>query len=1643
MNKAKSKIITPLASSKKNVRIDSTSDPCEGVSSNILTFFETDLSTKDLFELAENYFVIAVKRNVGFKIMHSVIHCHSQSSSLLKNIILFCAALRSGVNKIVSYKDKLKAIGSYNELNLQKSFFGVISSIAHQLTLTDDTNLIMFLLSCLKWKFSQSDLPFLVKSNIFNALKNGNGIQDYTKNPIKYAWGHKFTYRNTAQNEEISEMLIDTFEFIATSVLSSLVSNRSKHSEESKESHLDLDSPSKDSTAKDKSDAAMSVINVIVWQLNRYCEYVNNFNPVDYKLFVKMRNEHRVKGTKFAPEESEYLEDELNLEQTEALRQEELKIEEEKEKKRQEDGQVENALKRDRIQEIVKDRTEKELKKLTKMYDQVYVSKLLRLLETFTTVAQTNLNVRHHLEKALRGETLALLLRLLVTSQARHGIIVVKILTNVVNLGIVQDIIQNSEDLFSTDGEFRKVMGIESHVTFEGAKFLEFCFKFCLSALNPSDSSNKLSNSGHYYVLNAVKHIFHNILSSDESHGWKSITEGELDKFMKNIDSYSVHEFDVMSCLLEGGDYRGLGVGCHGIAQDSKMFTILGFVENWYGLSAPGKQLDDNNFDIKKISYEYRSNDYYILGSTFDKKNPKKSDLIIVVPDQVTLITNLHNKSSDYLLSEERLKCFFEAFKIDQIPDKNNAISLSKRCVGMKILVNQIETNGDKLAQHLDPNFKNKLIELLLVECTSLSEGEQTLPCDWYEQKLYAIKKLAVERQIPLANKSDISIHFLGKRLCLTKSLKISPNEIYNESMSLFSAMNYGRIEQRMKYHIINEEDLRSNLNPLDKVAVINSSSLETPESIISAFKHVDIIISSDIDLKIMHDQLVVLDKNTAFFKTLILVSKENISNLKKLIISDPEVKVASNDEMSLHQTFINEMSVFCNLEKSELEKALENQENATLPSKISTVIKSLSEVKDKKKEEDEKKKKEESKLARADTKSAALGLLATEALKVHQETKAAHSKNELKIEDDPYYLYGLDNNPYLTSNINELAAFADNNYNPPQNQSKESKQEMFSKVYLLSEDTIIIDYLKTLATFYKQLCRKTISSFFQGLSLENLFDFIFKNEENMTRFQSYVLMKASEANATHVKTKNEEQINDFIDLVVNMAKSGKENPQYSELINTFYTKCIVKNTKDVLIEAVTKKNKEVFSNEANVSKALIPWLIPRTIKAIQSVDPNFVYNHSEHFANLISVLFTIPMVLRMEFELQNEIYILIYKLLMPVAKNPEKFDTILKVGVLRMRIFKKIIEKCNFDVSVSRGDKLTSEQKLLFEIFSLIHQIDTNMVEYWSLYTYTDILLELEKCRVVLREGKEFDMIGYLLYFNNELSGPQQHTKVYADTFHSMFEGKISAKIQFEGFKKMTFRLDEVSKIKDDTYVGVSSDPEGESILTKISQKDIEKGNTSHNIYFNECYIHYPYNPCKIIGFGDGSNNVLGNDNTGRTEATEFKNFVAQVQMIGTGDCYTVVMDPKGNMFFCGNKSSMGDSNTTMKKYTKKTPDEKVLMMKTGPTNVVLLTEDHKIYIEGYDYYYHISTYSQEQYEFKHKKRPDEEDEKVIDLNVGKNGHAYITDNGKLYCAGSELTQAFDIYCNGPDYKQITLEEGLVPKRVFCGRNNDTPRVI
>ena len=1364
----------------------------------ILSFFKSDFTSKDVLMRIEEVQIRSLRRIIGLMIIGGVINTKTSQTAVVSCLNWLWSALRKGANFIVHYTEDLDGCSRYIKEKLQNEFFWIIRGIIYQMKSWNEVEHARFLLNWLRWKYTSSEHSQLWNSGIIEVLTHGAEIDKQHKNMFKFSWGHKIIYRNYLSNNELSHAVIETFEWLYTNVLSRITSESHVKFEEKELERIER-MKRVHSSVGDESEALMSKLwNAIIWELNRYSKLVKSFDPIDWKAFVKHRNKMRSNGQIINEEDPIELDDEKTLE--------ELKEEQEKQEferlrnwENREEQSISGSQPRNRIDEILEDRADIEWRKIRKLYDDKIIMKLLRMFELFTSISLVNSKVREYANRIISSENIALLLEMLLSWQFKHNLIICRILHNLSMLERGPETLDNA-CINLCNSQSKELFDLNPVSQFKESPFLKFAFNFLLLIRSSQWRSQEFTNSGEYEVSCWLVRFFNSIMKDKHSHKWRDITYSVLDDFLSDTDqqSYSIEEFDVMISLIEGGEFLGLNVGSWGITSDNRMFTIIGFWKEWFDLKPLNQAGYNGNFNIHKICYEYKNKDDSILALSYDKQYPEKRSLFLVKPDDVQLISDFDDKTSTYLLNQTRLQNFISKMRINELPDKTDSTSLTKRWVGMKILVNLINKNGDEINSLIEPQFKNNLISMMLREWSTPEEGAESFRCEWYDQKIYLIKKLATERQLSLRKEVYKSITFKGNMMSISKPLEISTKELYWQVFYLTSAMNYGRIEQGIKYQVLNQEHFKSISWRFDSVVILDSSQWDSIDKLGKIFKNVDTLITSDIDLNQIHDQLKTTNKNIAFFKSIVLVDRKDICSLIELLENDPKVKVASTDEMNLNETFISEITVFGGFNEKEVKKVLRGNESTNLSQKVALITKWMKDSK--RKEENKEEMKEEDQKQTEDTK------------KIDSD-----SEEDDPEENDPLTIYGLESHEKLESKVNELAAFDNNNFNMAVDVQHASKDDLYTKVYSIKINDIHLEYTKTLATYYKQLWRSTISTFFNELAIEDILDIIWIEKEVTKKFINYILMKGNEAAIIKIKSKDSKPIDDFMIMFNKLITVWSHKSKFINIIDIIYSKAIIKNTKNLLIDSIKagKDNIEgIYSNEIVSAKTMNVLLIPQTLSQILKIAPDIISTNVKNFPNLISILLLIAIWFRKEFELQRSVYMLIYKILVPIAKSPKSYNPQLIEGLLRLKIFKKMIEKCNFDVTVLSGNKLTPEQKLLFEINLLIHKIDSNMVDKWSLYTYTDILLELGKWKEVLKEGKEFDMISYLIYFNNELSGPQQHTKVYADTYYNMFETKISAKVHFDGFKKMTLRVDETSKIRDDTFIGISSDPDGENIL-------------------------------------------------------------------------------------------------------------------------------------------------------------------------------------------------------------------------------------
>jgi len=208
---------------------------------------------------------------------------------------------------------------------------------------------------------------------------------------------------------------------------------------------------------------------------------------------------------------------------------------------------------------------------------------------------------------------------------------------------------------------------------------------------------------------------------------------------------------------------------------------------------------------------------------------------------------------------------------------------------------------------------------------------------------------------------------------------------------------------------------------------------------------------------------------------------------------------------------------------------------------------------------------------------------------------------------------------------------------------------------------------------------------------------------------------------------------------------------------------------------------------------------------------------------------------------------------------------------------------------------------------------------------------------------------------------------------------------------------------------------------------------------------VHYPFRQPKILSFGDYNAGKLGLDKTeGQTEEPMIVDSMHDpVVEICSVENYTIMVDDSGKLWKTGEKETMGGKDTSFRAVDiakvaaddkDRKPEEekdKIVKIGAGINNVVFLTKKGKIYIEGNDNGNHIKDGSAK-HNFESKKLPSDDD-KVIDLSVGRDYHLIVTEKGKLYGAGNNfLKENLNIEC-GINYANIPLEKGALAKRVWC----------
>jgi len=471
-----------------------------------------------------------------------------------------------------------------------------------------------------------------------------------------------------------------------------------------------------------------SSFEIIFEQLTRYKNISTQIDPMDWKLFVKIRNEWRFMGANYMVKADVLFDDEMTQEDKLKQKQEDQTKLEEDEKKYKEEAE-QNGANRDHLKEILERKKKQNIDIIDRLYDETVVLKILRLLEIFTAIALKSSQVHIFVMQVTGVSQVRTLANLLLYCNSRHGIITLKIFNNLLKIGIKQEILDDAFKEIQESLVGKEVFEIKTKVKFENCTFLQFCFNLLLRIRSSQWDKRKLENHGAYTISCEIVRMFRSILRTDIKSDWKAKIEAVFDSFLKDVNSYSFQDFEAIISLFEGGEYNGLSIGSFGVSDSGSKFITVGFVKHWYGLTSPDNQNNDNdNREIKQVEQEYSDKEDYILAIHYDEKHPERNDMFLAIPDQVKVIPTLDDNLNRYLLNKERLDMFLKEMGIDQeISEDTDTEVLTRRCIGMKILVEHIEHFGNEIAQLFNTDFRDNFIEYLLRECSQTNPKEKEM----------------------------------------------------------------------------------------------------------------------------------------------------------------------------------------------------------------------------------------------------------------------------------------------------------------------------------------------------------------------------------------------------------------------------------------------------------------------------------------------------------------------------------------------------------------------------------------------------------------------------------------------------------------------------------------------------------------------------------------------------------------------------------------------------------------------------------------------------------------------------------------------------------------------------------------------------
>lgn len=408
---------------------------------SVLACLQTPINAQKLQKKVETTFIQATRRVAGLEIMQKAFAINLPFQQQEDLINWFCSALRKQKNNLSHYLDDISGCGNHLEEGAGSRFFKILNFIVENMKQSEEKKEIITYLAALKWKFSARDHSYLKNIQLFRSLHQGNKKKD---NLLKKAWGrviHQKIYSEQF-SQPLPKEVMENFEQFFLSIVGRIIKpdtgTQMKVKNQKSAPTLEKAQSVVDTNVSDH--LISEAFEVIFHEFERYIKILGEFKGVDWSIYVRARNQMRKKGENFELEDLPLFDEEEEEKKEEDEKKDEEKKEGEEEKKDGEENKEENKEEEEKEEEKKDDeegekeqkeedkkegedgeskkdgdeegeeegedeeedqeekdkneaierqdeRAKAELQKISKLYSETFLKRLVRLVEIFTSIS--------------------------------------------------------------------------------------------------------------------------------------------------------------------------------------------------------------------------------------------------------------------------------------------------------------------------------------------------------------------------------------------------------------------------------------------------------------------------------------------------------------------------------------------------------------------------------------------------------------------------------------------------------------------------------------------------------------------------------------------------------------------------------------------------------------------------------------------------------------------------------------------------------------------------------------------------------------------------------------------------------------------------------------------------------------------------------------------------------------------------------------------------------------------------------------------------------------------------------------------------------------------------------------------------------